>query len=77
MALEASSLRANEEPLQNRIFVVHGPDQVVQARGGRRNMNGTRPLVLPELKDRASFIFIRQSVDGVRFPWVVDEREGW
>ena len=76
--LGALSLRADDEPLQDRIFVVHGPDQVVQARGGSRNMNATHPLALSEHKDRASFIFVRHCVDSAKFPRVVDgEREGW
>ena len=76
--LGALNLRADDEPLQNRIFVVHGPDQVAQAHGGSRNMNATHPPALSKHEDRASFIFIRHCVDSIKFPRVVDdEREGW
>ena len=76
--LGAFSLRADNELLQYRIFIVHGPDQFAQARAARRNMNATHALVLSERKDRTLFIFVRYCVDNVKFLWVVDdERVGW
>jgi len=66
--LGAFGLRADDGPLQDRVFVGHGSDQVAQARGGSRNMNATHLLALSERKDSALFIFVRNCVDSVGFP---------
>jgi hypothetical protein len=60
--------------LQERVFIVHGSDQVTHARGGRGNVNATHAFALPEGENRTSFVFIRHRGENPALTRIVDDK---
>ena len=66
--LGAFSLRADNELLQYRIPIVHGPNQVAQARSGCRNMNATHALSCRSAKIASRISLLDIALKASRFP---------